>query len=118
MLAGALNTAFAFLVYCTLVALGATLWIALFLGTLAGICFNFFSIGGYVFRDLAPRRVPRFVLAYLATYGINLRMIEWIGNGVGGPIVAQLILLLPMAALSYFILSRLVFHDLGADRPD
>ena len=41
-------------------------------GTVAGIAFNFFTLGGYAFRDLSPRSIPRFVLGYAFVYVATL----------------------------------------------
>lgn len=106
---GALNTLFGFLVYSALVFLDLPTWAALLGGNIAGVAFNFLTIGGIVFLDLSPARIPLFVLSYGAIYLVNLELIGLLQDWVHGRIAAQAVLVLPMALLSYFILSRYVF---------
>lgn len=109
LLVGALNTLFGFAVYSALIVLGTTIWLALFAGTLLGTVFNFFTTGGYVFRDISLHRFPRFVVCYLLLYGVNLVLLEWLSLMLGDKILSQAILILPMALLSFFLMARFVF---------
>jgi putative flippase GtrA len=117
-LVGGLNTLFGFLVYSGFILLDSPTWVALLGSNVAGIIFNFFTIGGMVFFDLSPMRFPLFVLSYTAVYVINLELIDLviaISHGriaamEHGRIVAQAILVLPMAVLSYLILRNYVFR--------
>ena len=109
LLVGGLNTLFGFLVYSTFILLHCPTWVALLGGNVAGVTFNFFTIGGLVFLNLSLSRVPLFVLSYLVIYFINLELIGSIAELVYGRIVAQAVLALPMAVLSYLILSNFVF---------
>lgn len=109
LIAGVFNTLFGWLVYAVVVLLGGQSWLALIIGTVTGIGFNFFSLGGYVFRDMAMKRLLRFVLAYAFIYVINLIGLTVLKQWVCNPIWAQLILTPPMAIFSYLLLSRLVF---------
>ena len=106
---GCLNTLFGFLVYSALIFLELPTWAALLGGNIAGIAFNFLTIGGIVFLDLSPARIPLFVLSYGAIYLVNLELIGLLQVWVRGRIAAQAVLVLPMALLSYFILSKYVF---------
>jgi putative flippase GtrA len=109
LLAGAINTLFGFLVYTAAIVIGAAVWLALLAGIVCGMIFNFFSTGGYVFRELGWGRVPRFVLCYFLVYLSNLKLIEWLLPWVGNAILAQAILTLPIAALTYVLMARFVF---------
>ena len=71
LVAGAINTLFGFIVYSPAILAGAAVWLALLLGLVCGTIFNFFSTGGYVFRDLKLARVPRFVIFYFLVYMAN-----------------------------------------------
>jgi putative flippase GtrA len=107
--AGVANTLFGFAVYSAAIIGGMPVWGALVAGNVAGIAFNFVTTGGYVFRDLALIRLPRFIAAYLLLYGLNLFAINALSHWVSGPILAQAILTPPMSVLSYFLMARLVF---------
>lgn len=108
-LAGGLNTLFGFGIYAAAILGGAAVWLALLFGVLAGIVFNFFTIGGYAFRQLSAGRFPRFVICYLLIYGINLGLIKFLSQWVQGAIVIQFVLLFPMAATSYLLMRSFVF---------
>jgi putative flippase GtrA len=109
LIAGGFNTLFGWLVYSLAIIAGFSPWLALIFSTLAGIVFNFFSLGGYAFRDLSSRRLPRFLLTYAIVYASNLVCLKLIKGWIPDPILAQLILTPPIAILSYVLLSRAVF---------
>ena len=111
LVAGGVNTLFGFVVYSLLVATGIAVWLALLAGMVLGTVFNFFTTGGYVFRELSPTRFPRFVICYLLVYSINLELIELILNLWNNKILSQAVLVFPMALLSYFLMARFVFSS-------
>lgn len=114
LIVGVVNTAFGFAVFSLAVFFNATTWQALLAGNLAGILFNFMTIGGIVFQNISPDRFLRFAAAYLGIFLINLKSIELITYELAtNRIVAQAILTAPMAVLSYFVMSRLVFSKSG-----
>ena len=80
-------------------------------GMCAGIVFNFFTTGGFVFRDISIQRVPRFIFCYFLIYVINYGLINELARWVDSAIVAQALLTPLMAALSYFLMARFVFKD-------
>lgn len=109
-LVGGLNSLFGFTVFGVIAYLGGHTWQALLGGNVAGIVFNFLTIGGIVFRDLSPKRLLRFVAAYLALFLLNLKAIELLTGAIQiDRILAQALLTAPMAILSYLIMSRFVF---------
>lgn len=109
LLAGALNTLFGYAVYAVCILAGAPIWLALLIGMLAGTVFNFFTTGGYAFRQLSARLYPRFLACYLLLYAVNLALIEGLSAWMGKPLLIQALLLVPLALLSYFMMARLVF---------
>jgi putative flippase GtrA len=108
-IAGGVNTLFGWVIYAAAILSGAQPWLALIVSTVTGIGFNFVSLGAYAFRDMALKRLPRFVLSYGFIYASNLMCLKWLRPWIEQPIWAQLILTPPMAILSYLLLSRLVF---------
>ena len=106
---GGVNTLFGFAVYIIAIIAGATVWFALLASMVAGTGFNFFTTGGYVFRELSFTRFPRFIICYLFVYGINLVLIELLSMWLSDKVLSQFILIFPMAVLSYFIMVRFVF---------
>jgi len=109
LIAGAINSIFGFLVYTVAILLGGQVWLALLAGLVCGAVFNFFSTGAYVFRDLGLSRAPRFLVCYLLIYFLNLKLIDWLSLWITDPIIAQAILVGPMAIVSYVLMSRFVF---------
>ena len=106
---GVLNAAFGYAVYLLGLHLGLVSELALAVATVLGIIFNFLTTGGLVFRQLSGRSVPRFVLAYIGIYIINaalLRGLIWAGMA---PSVAQLCLVVPIAALTFVAMRVFVF---------
>lgn len=108
-LAGGLNTLFGFAIYAVGVISELPVSLALFLGMLAGTVFNFFTTGAYVFRQLAVSRYPRFVVCYLFVYGVNVLFMNIFLLWMSNKLAIQAILTVPQAALSYVMMSRLVF---------
>lgn len=107
--AGGVNTLFGFAVYSVFIIAGMPVWFALLAGMLFGTVFNFFTTGGYAFRELSLLRFPRFVICHLLIYGINLILIELVSVWLNNKILSQAILIFPMAMLSYFLMMRFVF---------
>jgi putative flippase GtrA len=111
LLAGGLNTLFGFAVFGALVWTGWPTWACLLVGNLAGTAFNFLTLGGFVFRDLHHRRLPRFVAVYGLIYLLNLGLLTVADHMAIDRLIAQFCLLIPMAAMSYVLMSRLVFKS-------
>ncbi len=107
--AGGLNTAFGLSVYSASILIGVPVWAALLIANVTGVAFNFLTTGAYAFRSRLLNRFPRFASAYLVIYLVNWALIRWLGLWVPNPIVAQAILTVPMALLSYVIMARWVF---------
>ena len=114
LLVGVLNSAFSFSVFAAILYFGGQTWEALLGGNVAGVFFNFFTIGGVVFRELALKRFFRFVLAYLGLFAFNLEFIHLMTSGTQiDRITAQALLTAPMAILSYLIMRKFVFLNSG-----
>ena len=111
LVAGGVNTLFGYAVYGAAIVLGAPVWAALLIGMVAGSVFNFATTGGYAFRQLALRRYPRFVGCYLLVYAVNLALIAALSTWIADKLLAQAVLLVPLAVLSYVLMARLVFTD-------
>lgn len=110
LLAGGLNTLFGFAVYAVAVLAGLPVWLAMLVGTVAGVAFNFVTLGGYAFRDLSARRLPRFMLGYACVYGVNLAAFGLVHRRVANPVACQVLLVVPVALFSYLVMSRFVFR--------
>ncbi|MGB4116276.1 MAG: GtrA family protein [Polaromonas sp.] len=106
---GVLNSAFGFLVFSAVVWVGHGTVMALLAGNAAGLVFNFFSTGGLVFRTLALHRLPKFITCYVSMLLVNYALLKGLTPFVDSQIVAQAVLTLPMAGLSYAIMTFWVY---------
>lgn len=111
MVAGVINTLFGFVVVAIALWSGLPVWAALLVGMLSGSVFNFFTTGGYAFRQLSRQKYPRFVLCYLLVYGTNLALIELLLHWTANPLLAQAVLTIPLALLSYVLMAHWVFVE-------
>lgn len=111
LLVGVLNSAFGLAVFSGVVWMGQGTVTALLAGNAAGLVFNFLTTGGLVFRTLALHRVSKFAACYASTLLINYGLLEVLTPVVKDKIVAQAILTLPMAAVSYAIMTLWVFKN-------
>jgi len=107
--AGAANTVFGFAVYAGAVLARAPVWAALMAGVVAGLVFNYLTIGGYAFRQLSRRNFPWFALCYATVYLVNLGLIELLSHKGLGVIQAQALVTVPLAVFSYLMMRFLVF---------
>jgi putative flippase GtrA len=109
LITGGVNSLFGLAIYSICILTGMTVWLALLVGMLSGTVFNFFTTGGYVFRQLSLSKYPRFVICYLLVYGINIILIELVCVWLNNKIMAQAIITPPLALISYYLMARFVF---------
>lgn len=109
LVAGSFNTLVSYGGYGLGLAAGLPLPAASLLGLLAGVGVGFVSQGRFTFRSRAPRRLPRFLLAWAAMYGVHLSIVltlQPLGvNAYAGGAVAVVVI----TALSYLVLRDWVF---------
>lgn len=104
---GVVNTGFGYAVFCAGLLSGLPPSYALALQFALGIPFNYLLHGRYVFGVGGIARLPLYAAAYLALYSVNLVVLERLDDLLS-PAVAQGFLILPMAGLSFVVLSRLL----------
>jgi len=109
---GALNTAVGYGFFVLFLWIGAAPPLALALAFVCGVIFNFFSTGRLVFGNRDPRRIFGFCLVYLGLYGINLAALQGLQAAGLEAMIAQAILVGPMAVLSFLALKKVFrVHD-------
>jgi putative flippase GtrA len=106
---GGVNTLFGYAAYATLLAVGLHYAAASFFGTIAAVTFNYFTTGGLVFGGLSRAALVRFVAAYVALYLVNVAALAALVRAGVDPYVGGLVLLAPMALLSYVAMRTFVF---------
>ncbi|WP_165801458.1 GtrA family protein [Kaistia algarum] len=108
---GILNTIFGYLVYLFWIAVGLRPELALAVSTSIGACFNYVTTGRLVFRHSSPNRIVHFFASYAALYVVNaLALRELVAAGVR-PALAQGLLVLPFAIISYLVFKFIVFRQ-------
>lgn len=108
---GGLNTAFGYLIFCLFTFLSGNAYVSVVLSTIAGVLFNFKTYGSLVFNSKDHSRVFRFSAAYAFIIAIQMLFLKWLGHlGIVNPYLAVAVMVLPMAALSFVLMRKFVFH--------
>jgi putative flippase GtrA len=106
---GGINTLFGYCAFATFLWLGLAKELAVLFGNLAGIAFNFHSVG-HVLTRRGYARLPHFVGVYGVLYLLNIPLLRGLVAAGLGPYLAQGILVLLLVPISYFAMRRLVFQ--------
>lgn len=114
---GLLNTAFGYVVFYLVLSITKHAIAAALFATLAGVLFNFRSLGALVFDSHDKSLLTRFVMVYAAIFAVNvagLRLFETLGVDAA---FAQVCLLPLLAGLSYVLNRDHVFSRSSAPGP-
>ena len=107
---GALNTLFGYSMYALFIFLGLHYSLAVFCSTVLGILFNFKTIGVIVFKNSDNRLIFKFFGVYALIYVLNvsgLTLLKTLGSG--NMYINGLILVIPLALLSFLLNKKFVF---------
>ena len=115
---GAVNTVFGYSCYAGLLFIGLHYSLAALFGTLLGIIFNYLSTSRYVYNasSASISRVIRFVLVYCLHYFVNISCLWLLEQSGFNPYLSGLILIIPMAIVSYLMLNHLVYTEKLTDQ--
>ena len=104
---GVVNTVFGFAAYAFFLKIvGFNPHLALACAYVMGVIWNYFTHARIVFGAEGFRRMPLYVLAYSALYGVNSFLLDHLIDDAGvPPLGAQAILVLPMAMLAFTLVS-------------
>jgi putative flippase GtrA len=108
---GAMNSLFGYGMFAFFIFAGLHYSLAVMLGTVLGVLFNFKTTGRLVFKSHDNRLIFRFVGVYVVNYLLTvaaLRLLDGLRINMYG---AGLIVTAPMALISYLLLSRFVFVE-------
>lgn len=106
---GVVNTLFGYSMFALFIWLGITYSIALILSTVAGVLFNFKTIGQLVFSNRDNALLIRFIGVYTIIYFVNLYSLKALLGLHWNVYVASALLVVPMAILSFILNKTLVF---------
>lgn len=112
---GLINTAFGYAVFALLVMAGLGDQLALALAFALGVLWNYGTHARLVFDTKGRGRIVPYGVAYVGIYALNALALKSITTAGLTPLVAQAVLVLPMAALSFVLISlvltgRIPFH--------
>jgi len=107
---GALNTVFAYSIYALFVSVGLIPNVALTLQYIIGILWNFKTTGSIVFKNRDNKLIFKFFGAYIITFIINSSILYLLVDVLNlNDYLAQALLVLPMAMVSFVIMKFWVF---------
>ncbi len=116
---GVLNTAFGYVLYALLIWLGLAPQPALALSFAIGVLWNYLTHARLVFDQGGYQRLLPYVGAYGFIYLINAAALQAALSAGLAPLVAQALLVLPMATLAFILISRVLTGRLPfLPRPD
>lgn len=105
---GTVNTVFGYAAYAALLLTGLVPSVAVVGSTIAGMVFNFASLGS-LFGSHARHRFPRYLVTYAMLLGGNIVLLNAIIAAGIGPFVGQGIAVVILAPLSFLLMRRFVF---------
>jgi putative flippase GtrA len=111
--AGVLNTVFGYSVYAVLLFIKFPYLLALFVATVAGIIFNYFSFGRLVFHGHGGWFVfGKFVIAYALIYGVNAAFLRvFTIDFLLSPYLGQAICIPISVLLSWLLMNYWVYKN-------
>lgn len=112
--AGVVNTAFGYAVYASGVALGLVPALAVVVSTIAGIAFNYRTLG-MVFASRGAGRLPHFVAAHAALTPLNIGLLQLAQRAGLGPYLGELAALTVVTPISYAVMRFAVFPQRRSD---
>ena len=105
---GVLNSAFSYAIYAIFIAIGIKINLALFLQYIIGVLWNFKTTGTIVFKNNDNRLIFKFILSYVFTFLINSILLNILVKFTN-EYLAQALLILPVALVSFLIFKFWVF---------
>jgi len=106
-----INTVFGYLLFALLIYLDLNLYLATALAMVGGVIFNFNTYGRFVFKNFAWRKIFAFTLIYGFTCAVNIILIKLLSRSIENIYLVQLILVVPIGLMVYFLNKRFVFKE-------
>ena len=116
-LVGVLNTAFGYSMFAMLICVGFHYTIAVLIGTLLGVLFNFKTIGKLVFKQNDNSLIFRFVTVYIITMVLNIAGLRLYKNYNDNLYLAGILMLIPLTVISFILHNRFVFRKKVSECP-
>lgn len=106
---GVVNTLFGYGIYALLIFFGLNYVYAVFFATIAGILFNFKTIGHYVFESHDRSLLLKFFIVYTVVYLANVGLIRFFSLWGIDYYTAGFLAVVPCAAISFILNRQFVF---------
>ena len=106
--AGLINTAFGYGVYALCVVLGCGAALSVIVSTVAGVSFNFRTLGA-VFAVQGLARLPRFVTVYAVLAPLNVALLRLAQSSGADPYLGEALVLAVVTPLTYLAMRLFVF---------
>ena len=106
---GGLNTLFGYTLFAVLIFFGLHYTIAVFIGTVLGVLFNFQTTGRLVFGSKDRSLIWKFFGVYGVTYIVNIIGLYLLEKVIHNVYISGAILILPLALLGFSLNKRYVF---------
>lgn len=104
-----LNTLFGYAMFAALIYLKLNFYLATAFAMVAGVIFNFNTYGRLVYKNFTWNKIFAFTLVYALTYVINVVLINLLNKTIDSLYVVQLILVVPIGLMVYFLNKQFVF---------
>ena len=109
---GGINTLFGYGIFSLMVYLSLNYILAALLATIAGIIFNFHTVGSIVFNDRRYSLLARFILVYFTGYGLNVIGICFLMKYIDNTYISAAILVMPLAVIMFCLNRMFVFRKI------
>jgi len=108
---GLINTLVGYSIYAILIAANISYFLALFVATITGVTFNYFSIGRLVFKSSGGLVIyGKFIATYVLIYFVNAIGLELIIKNLdANPYLGQVLCVPPSVLLSWILMNYWVF---------
>jgi putative flippase GtrA len=107
---GGINTVFGYSIFALLIFIGLNYILAITLGTIIGIIFNFKTVGSIVFKSHNNSLIIRFFAVYGVTYLFNLFGLSIFNHYHVSNYISGAILILPAAVIAFLLNKKFVFN--------
>lgn len=110
LLVGGLNTIFGYSAYAFLIFIGLHYTLAVLVGMIFGVFFNFFTTGRLVFKNSKNHLIFKFFGTSIIIYFLNIGFLRIFDLYKCNMYIAGIILLLPMAIIAFILNKKFVFE--------
>lgn len=108
-LIGIVNTIFGYSLFVFLLYIGLHYTLAVLIGTIIGVLFNFKTTGNFVFNSKENKLLIKFICVYGIIYLLNISSLYIFELFQINLYIAGAILIIPMALISYVLNKKIVF---------